>query len=323
MVRKILILLCCALLPQIMVAQSEQHIAIRPVLSENLNLPPEAAHTLEQKLMQLTVQNGFGATGGTFALTADIQILDRQVTKSAPAQYVMDLELSLWVVNLEEQIVVAESSIRLKAIERSEYKAWVRAINSINARSPQLRKFMKVARSQILDYYTVRIPKLIAQAQSLADRAEYDKALALLAGIPECVEEYALVAQKMSQIYIQMVDKFAMTSIQEAKAKLALKDYKSALEALVYVDPISTHFAEADQMIAQVYRQLNPEEKELLHETLLQAEEQHHTSETLESETARQQRIHEEAITLEKQVLENLTSEEQALLNDFLNKNKK
>ena len=200
--------------------------------------------------------------------------MDKQVTATAPAQYIVELEVSVYVVNLQEQLLAAETSFVVKSIESSEHKAMIRAINRINARTPVVRQFMTSAREKIVDYYATRIPMIVAKAQSLADRDDYEAALAALAAVPESLDDYPMVAEKMTAVYTQMVDKFATVSIQEAKSKIALRDYEGALDALLYVDPSSTRFEEAARMVDSIKGTIDAREQAEMQVRLNQMEAQ-------------------------------------------------
>ncbi len=275
-IRKLLVCMfsCCAPLWLAGQTQQEQRIAITPIVCDALDIPADARAALNQKLLQITVQNGFGATGGPFVLTADVRTSDKRVTATAPAQYVVELEVSIYVVNLQEQLLVAETSFAVGSVESSENKAVVRAINRINSRSPIVRKFMAGAREKIIDYYAARIPAIMAKAQSLTDRGDYEGALAVLAAVPECLDDYPTVAERMSDVYVRMVDKYAAVSIQEAKSKIALRDYKGALDALLYVDPSSTRFNEASQMVDAIKNTIDAKERAEMQARMEQMEAQ-------------------------------------------------
>lgn len=274
MIRKLLICSLCCCAPLLLAGQTEQRIAIAPMVCDALDIPADARAALNQKLLQMTTQNGFGATGGPFILTADVRTVDKQVTATAPAQYIVELEVSVYVVNLQEQLLAAETSFTVKSIEASENKAVIRAINRIDPRTPVVRRFMAGAREKIIDYYATRIPAIVAKAQSLADRDDYEGALAVLAAVPECLDEYPMVAEKMSGVYTRMVDKYAAISIQEAKSKIALRDYEAALDALLYVDPSSTRFAEASQMVDSIKNTIDAKEQAEIQARLEQMEAQ-------------------------------------------------
>lgn len=263
MIRKLLTALLFSALTLNAMAQVDngQRIAITPIVSDDLEIPAEAKKALSQKLLQMTTQNGFGATAGAFVLTANVNTVDKIASTTIPVQIIVDLEVSVYVVNLTENIIAAETSFSVKGMDQNDTKAQIKAINSINAKSPAVRKFMASAREKIVDYYSGRVTTIVAKAQSLADRGEYEEAIEVLAGVPECLEEYPIVAEKMSAMYTQMVDKSADSAIQEAKAKIALKDYPAALDALMTIDPTSRRFSEAGAMVENIKQTIEQQER--------------------------------------------------------------
>lgn len=297
MIRKLLTCLtaCCA--PWLLMGQTpqEERIAIAPMVCDALDLPADARAALNQKLLQISVQNGFGATGGPFILTADVRTVDKQVTATAPAQYIVESEVSVFVVNLQEQLLVAETSFVVKSVESSEHKAVIRAINRINARTPAVRQFMASAREKIIDYYASRVPMIVAKAQSLVDRGDYEGALAVLATVPESLDDYPMVAEKMTAAYTQMVDKFAAVSIQEARSKIALCDYEGALDALLYVDPSSTRFEEAVRMVDSIRSTIDAREQAAMKARLEQMERQQELALKMHDDEVMLQRMQIEA----------------------------
>lgn len=272
------------------VLSSKEMVALTPALATSLDLPEYAKKALSQKIIQIVTQNGFGASTGEIVLTANVVITDKQVTGTVPAQYIVSMEVSLYVLNVLEGVVLDETSVTLKGIDRAENRAMVQAINNLNPRSPAIRNFTNQCRSKIIDYYTTRIPALLAKAKSLADRSNYDEALAVLAVIPESVDEYPAIAEQMVSIYLKKVDKDASALIQEAKAQLAVKDYVAALNALLAIDPSSTRFAEAAQMIDSIKATVDAELKAQMEAQLAQAE----------AEAKAQQKAHDDAVMLEK-----------------------
>lgn len=276
------------------VASAQDRIGLTPYVCTELQLPSDAMNSLNQKLLQMATQNGFGSLSGEFVLTVNPMVVDKQMTSTVPAQHIVDLEVSLYVVGVEERVVVGETSLRVRGLGRSEGKAYIAAVNRINPRSPAVRAFMNSARERIVDYYAGRVPVLLAKAQSLADRADYEGALAVLAVVPESVDEYPMVAERMSGIYTQMVDKYAAVSIQEAKSKIALRDYEGALDALLYVDPLSTRFDEASRMVDGIRRTIDAKEQAELQARLEQMEYQREQA----------QRAHDDEVMLRKMQIE-------------------
>ena len=87
-----------------------QKIAITPAVCDDLPLPENAKRALGQKLLQMATQNGFGASAGAFVLTANVNTVDKIMSGTIPAQFIVDLEVSVYIVNLTENIIAAETS---------------------------------------------------------------------------------------------------------------------------------------------------------------------------------------------------------------------
>lgn len=287
----IAILLFCSFYSQGQeVLSAKEMVAVTPVIPDGLDLPDYAKKALEHKLIQITTQNGFGSISGEIALTTNVITTDKQVTGTIPAQYVVSLEVSLIVVNVLEGTIINEIAVPLKGIDKAENRAITMAFNNLNPRSPAIRNFMNQCRKKIIDYYTTRIPALTAKAKSLADRTEYDQALAVLASIPESVDEYPAIADQMVAIYMKKIDKDGTAFLQNAKAKLAQHDLEGALNELIRIDPSSNSFAKATEMIDAIKQEADEKEKVELEREMQQ----------LEAEKEAQQKARENQVMLEK-----------------------
>lgn len=247
---------------------SKEMIGITPMVSNYVELPADAQKSLGIKLSQMATQNGFGSNSADFILTANVVMLDKQATATAPVKFITELEVSVYVLNVVEQIAIDEMSFVVKGIGDFENKAVIQAINQIKPKSTAARTFMDGVRTKIVQYYNTRIPALMAKAQSLADRAEYDEALWVLSSIPESVDQYQMVAEQMTAIYIQMLNRDAKMALQDAKGFIAIRDYGSALNALMWVDPSSSHYNDALALIAQIKAAVDENERRELEEKL-------------------------------------------------------
>ena len=236
---------------------SKDMIGITPMLSSYINLPSDAVRSLDLKLTQIATQNGFGSYSGQFVLTSNVVVINKSATPTAPPQYNVELEVSFFVVNVLENVIVDEMSYEVQGIDRLENKAFIRAINEIKPKNAQVRLFMNNVREQIITYYNTRIPALLSKAKGLSDRTEYDEALAVLASIPESVDQYPMVAEQMVAIYQKKIDREASSLLIEAKGYMTLGDYENAIYYLSCVDPNSSKFKEAHGMLNQIKGELN------------------------------------------------------------------
>lgn len=296
MIRKLIIVALLSLFTLTAMAQVDngQKIAIIPAVCDELPLPTNAKSSLYQKLLQMATQNGFGATSGAFVLTANVNTVDKIMSGTIPAQFIVDLEVSVYIVNLTENIIAAETSFAVRGMDKSEDGAVVRAINKINARNPAVRSFMASAREKIIDYYATRVPTIIAKAQSLSDRGEYEEAIATLSAVPESIDEYPLVVEKITATYTQMVDKFATMALQDAKSKVALRDYEGALDALMAVDPSSTLYSQATSMVDSIKSTIDEKERAEMQARLDELKQQQELA----------QKMHDDEVMLRKMQIE-------------------
>lgn len=244
----------------LMLFSQERNIAITPLLPAEVDIPESLRPMLQQKLLQIATTNGYGSESDDFILTANVMVLEKTAVPTVPPQINLTLEVSLYVINRLEKVIVAEKSVQIGGIDKTENSAYTQALKQLNPRKSEIRSFMTSAREKIVEYYTEKLPALLAKAQSLADMGNTDEALAVLSTIPEVVPEYPLVAELMSEFYLKSLDTQCAGILREAQGKLAVKNYEDALDLLVTVDPLSSHFQEAGQMIDSIRSVISAEE---------------------------------------------------------------
>lgn len=232
--KNILTIIICFICSYYSLAQnkmtSNQMIGITPIICSTFGLPTDAVNSLNQKLLQMVTKNGFGSISGEIILTANPVITNKQMSSTVPQQFIVDVDLSIYVVNFKERIVVNEITIPLKGINRIENKAFIFAINSLNANSPKVRNFMNQTRSKIIDYYSTKIPTIISTAKSMAYRSEDKEAFSLLAKIPNFVSQYPEVLELMNSIHakVPMLDTAAL--MQQNRVELDSISKDSAIQ---------------------------------------------------------------------------------------------
>lgn len=286
------ILLACTLnlMAQGEKLSSKDMIAITPMVSCALNLPDDAKASLGTKLGQMVTQSGFGSNSCQFVLTANVIVLDKQATATAPVQFMVNLEVSVYLLNVAEGVVIDETSFNVKGVDRLENKAVIQAINQIQPRSPKVSAWMNSCKEKIVAYYNTRIPTMMIKAKALADQNEYERAIEMLSGIPESVDQYQQVADMISAVYQKMIDRDAKAAILQAKGLITLKKYGEAFDALLAVDPTSSHSKEAFAMIEQVRQSIAASENAAYAARNKQYEEQKESA----------QRLHDDRVMLTK-----------------------
>ncbi len=276
MIKKLLLaaLLCCPALS--LVAQqplsSKEMLAICPKVSNALDLPDDAKMSLAVKLGQMVTQNGFGSGRSQFVITPNVVILDKQATATAPVKFAVQVEVSVYVVDLIENVVFGQTAFTVQGVDRLENKAVIQAINQISPSSSKAQTFMNSVRDKIIDYYNTRIPTLMTKAQALAERNDYASALKVLSAIPENVDQYPAIADQMTAMYKKMVARDSDAALARAKALVATKDYSGAVEALGGVDPASDAAKQVGAVVDQLKKQVDADEQTKLEKELREYE---------------------------------------------------
>lgn len=227
-------------------------IALTPMVSDVLELPTTAKNALQQKLAQMALQNGMANQEGDFILTANYSIIEREATPTAPPQIAVKLEVMTYVVNLLEDIVVAEKTFTVRGVDLNENKALLRAINQINVRSQVAQDFINTARTNIINYYENKAQTLMIKAKSLGAAGQFSDALSVLEPIPECVPSFSDVQNLKDQLFSNWVDNEATNLLSEAKKAMALGDYESSFNFILGVNPLSSKFVEAEALASEI-----------------------------------------------------------------------
>lgn len=205
------------------VMSSQQMVAITPMLSDKTDLPTAAKSLLAQKLGQIATQNGFGAVSGQMVLTAGAVVSDKNATATAPVQVVVKMDVTLYVIDMAEGVVIDSYTFEVQGIDGSDHKAVAKAIGQIKPKSPGVRSFMTRVRGKIIDYYTTHIPAIITKAQTLEKMGRPNEALALLASVPDAVDEYPVVAEQMGQIAERIGEEGVYTSLEDSAKQMFVR----------------------------------------------------------------------------------------------------
>lgn len=237
-------------------------IGLTPYVPEEIQITGAQRNMLGQKLLQMATTNGFASASGQFVLTVNAIPLEKHATPSVPPLVSVKMEISIYAVAVQEQVIVDEMSVEVTGTGRNESQAVTKALGKLNPRNAESRAFMASVRRNIENYYSERVPAITAKARLLADKGEYEAAIAQLSVIPETVAEYETALTMMTQIHMQMLDRQADELLALALVKSAAGDYAGALDALLKVDPMSGLAARARQKRDGICRMM--QEQQLL-----------------------------------------------------------
>lgn len=184
-------------------------------------LPAGAESALRNKMNQIATATGLGSMNrfSQFCMLVSVDTESKEVLGGAPPKVAETLGFNFYIVDQFDQKVFSSTRVRAKAVGNNETRAYVQAINQLDARSGELSSFVDAGRRKIVEYYNTNCDKIIAKARSLAGQDRYDEALFLLTGIPDaCTECYVKGMAAAEAIFQDYIDHLCNVNLAKAKA---------------------------------------------------------------------------------------------------------
>jgi hypothetical protein len=216
---------------------------------------------------QIASASGLGSMNrfAQFCMLVRVDVESKDVVAGAPPRFSETLNVNFYIVDQFDQKVFATTSIRAKGIGNSETKAFIQAINAINARSTDLTAFVKDGRDKIIDYYNENCKNIIAKAYSLSQHEQYGEALFFLSQIPEASDCYLHSIAAATEIYNLYQDRMCSENLAKAKAIWsASQNAEGGLAAGVYLAQISPEgrcFADAEELFEEIKREVKDDKE--------------------------------------------------------------
>lgn len=269
--RKILLFLA-TLLPIAAFCQKSDadRLSIGVVLPDYENLPAEARQSLESKLQSLVASQGVGdnRTAERFLLTAKVDILNKDITQTAPPKVSMKMELTLIIGDVVEDKIYGTHTMTVAGIGTNETKAYIQAFLRVKPNTPALQQFLATTKQKILEYYNSNCSFILSEAERKAKMGQYDEALTGLISVPSvCADCYTICQDKCFDVYEQRkvaerdrMDHAGKELIRQARSVWSVKhDYdcaQKALDLLAQVNPDAPCVSDADALVNEINNHL-------------------------------------------------------------------
>ncbi len=239
-------------------------IALTAYVPEQVDNMPEAARSmLNNKLNQVITQNGMGssAMNSRFIITANITVLTKDLTPTAPPMTAMTSEISLYIGDGFDGKKFASTSITVKGVGTNETKAYIEALKGIKPSDPAIQSFVNEGKTKIIDYYTKNCDMIIKDAQTLASMDNYEEAIYKLMSVPDaCKECYDKSIAAVVPIYKKYIDKDCKVKLGQARtAWAASQNYEGAENAAAYladINPDAACYKEAMALSDQIAKRV-------------------------------------------------------------------
>ena len=227
-------------------------------VSEDTTIVPDYARSLlYDRLNQIVTANGLGTDNNSpFFLTCSINLTDKDIIAGAPMRIVQNVDISFYVADVQTHRLYETCTLSARGVGENENRAFIAAFRNIKSSSPELKRLIATASTEIVAYYDSQIDNYIKQADALAKMGEFEKALYLLSMVPDACEGYGRVNDAAIAVYQKMIDGNSLKMLQKAKSVWAAgHDYAAAEEAGLYlaeVSPYSSCFAQAEALVAEI-----------------------------------------------------------------------
>ncbi len=227
-----------------------------------------ARNNLDNKLAQIVTANGMGVSSNSsrFIITANIVVLTKDITPTAPPMQAYTLGVNLYIGDGMEGIKFSTHSVTLKGVGENETKAYMAALKTLKVNDPQYQVFIEKAKVKIVDFYNRKCDFIIKDAKALASQSQFDAALFKLSTIPEackvCYDKSAPIAKL---IYKQQIDNDCKVKLADAKNSWNASQNQygatSASEYLTQISPNASCYKEAQAFSNKIAAKILADDK--------------------------------------------------------------
>lgn len=236
-------------------------VAVR--LDEDFTEVPTAANNiLLNSLNRIALENNLTTEAPTspFVLTAHCDVIDKSNLPGPPIQIVYNLGVTLYVVDTYNHKKFASTYITLNGVGTGEVNSYINAFKKINANSNEIKDFISVAKSKMLDYYDTQYQNIIKEAKKLASIQKYEEALAMVLAIPVCSVGGDEAQQYGYTLYVEHLDRMNLFLFNRAKALWSAgqtkQDALDVCEMLANIDPYANCYDDATKLMSEIKGQV-------------------------------------------------------------------
>jgi hypothetical protein len=258
----ILIVVGCNIYAQNTAGKSDDmaRITLAAYVPQQINNMPEAARSmLANKLSQIVTQNGMGgsASNQRFIITANINVMSKDITPTAPPMQAFTLDVTLYIGDGIDGTKFASISTTLKGVGENETKAYISALKNLKTTDPNYQAFIEKGKTKIVEYYNSKCDFIVKEAQTLASQNKYEEAIYKLTSVPEvCKTCYDKCMDAVAPIYKLQIDRQCKLKLAEASnlwaANQTVDAGNTAGEILSTIDPSAACFAEVKTLSSKI-----------------------------------------------------------------------
>ena len=228
-------------------------IAICPLVGYIPDMPSSAKKMLLNRMGQIVSKNGMASSGNRFIMYPHVNILSQDITPTAPPMHQYTLDVTMYIADNITKTIYSSATIELTGIGKNPTKAYISALKNLNHKKPEVQDFIKEGKNQIVEYYNSKCDFILKEAESLANRKEYDFAIYTAMSIPEISKDCFMKGQDIAvTIFKQKMENECMQNIADAKAAKAKDDYDLAASYLSNILPDVGCYDDAQALLKEI-----------------------------------------------------------------------
>ena len=288
-------------------SQDFGRIVLSAVLPEDLNLTSGSKRLLLNKLYQICSRNGLGGGVSRHLLTCNVNEISKEFTATAPPMIVYDLELTFYIGDAVDKVLYTSEVLTLKGVGTNETKAYNSAFKRINSSSTALKELIDRGKSKILDYYNFKCEFIIQEAETLAQKKDFEQAIFKLLSVPKISKAcYSLCMKKLIKIYQMKIDYECALLLGKAHAAWAAHNIDEASKWLAEINIDSKCYKDATTLINEIKASIKEQEDREWNLKIKEAERQHELkkqkAELRNKETEREHELNKQTLEAVHQV---------------------
>lgn len=237
------------------------HIQVVKPTAEMCDDNEAIANLVQTRLIKALTIDGVsaGENYGQFYISGRFDDLYKETLPGPPVQTVLNTSLTLMVADIFDNKVFASETFDLKGVGTSEQRAYINALNQINARNNRFEQFINNASKKVISYFDANYTKLLAKAESAAKMQDYEKALYFASLIPECSKGYPAAEKALQSYYQKFIDDLGTQLLRRARGEFSMKpNAEGAAKAYEYLYQISINssaYPAAESFARQIEKQ--------------------------------------------------------------------
>lgn len=230
------------------IAAQELPLAVYPIRQAGGQLTADQLAVARNKVIGLVAVAGFASTdlGAPVGVVPELVLYEPRTVQTGTRNLTaLEGELVLTVQQRDGGVVFGASRKKLTASGKDAAQAKSQLLAAIPTRDPGLQTFLLDLKPKIADYYAKNCALLLADAERKASTDDFAAALSVLMNIPGDAACRADADKLLETTYTQVRDRICQQQFLAAQSAAAVKDYAAAVAALRLIDPRSSCYAPA------------------------------------------------------------------------------